>query len=109
MEMNAENMYLFALVETLKKENDILKEENVITLQKLEAAENSVSRLKAQILVMNEAKNDTPRDMEKINLKHQFEISKIRKYRNKTGIHRPEFEYGIISSTGGLSSNVPDA
>ena len=51
--VNAENMYLRAslegIIETQKKEIDALKE-------KLEASENSVSRLNAEILMMNEEK-----------------------------------------------------
>ena len=47
--LNAENMYLMGVIETMKAENHVLKE-------KLEASENSVSRLNAEILVMNDTK-----------------------------------------------------
>ena len=83
MEMNPENMYLLALVETLKKENDALKEENVAVLTKLESAEDSISRLKTEILVMKETEKNHLIVTENNNLKHQLEISKIRKRRNK--------------------------
>ena len=78
MEMNPENMYLLALVETLKKENDALKEENVAVHGKLESAEDSISRLKAEILVMKETEKNHLIVTENNNLKHQLEISKIR-------------------------------
>lgn len=82
MEMDPENIYLLALVETLKKENDALKEKNVAVLTKLESAEDSISRLKAEILVMKEVEKDHSVVIKNNNLKHQLDISKLRKNRN---------------------------
>ena len=73
MELNAENMYLLALVETLKKENDTLKKEKVNLIQKLENAENSVSQLKAKLLEPIEAKLCEKVAIKKVNLKDQLE------------------------------------
>lgn len=81
MEMNAENMYLLAYIETLKKENDALKEENIAASQKLESAKDTISRLKAEILVMKEVEKDHLVVAEN-KCRYQFEISKIRKNRN---------------------------
>ena len=73
MEFNAENMYLLALVETLKKENDSLKIEKIAVLQKLETVEKSVSRLEAKLLEKTEAKQDITVAIKKVNLKNQLE------------------------------------
>ena len=72
MELNAENMYLLALVETLKKENDTLKKEKVVILQKLESVEKSVSRLNAKLLERIETKQDNEVAEKKLNLTDQL-------------------------------------
>ena len=53
MELNAENIYLLALVRTLKQENDILKEEKVATLEKLHDAEQRLQKSLQQIVVID--------------------------------------------------------
>ena len=58
MDLNSDQMFLLAKIELLQKENDALKEERVTTLQKLELAQISVSLLKAEIVVMKEAKEN---------------------------------------------------
>ena len=76
MGMNAENMYLEAKIQVLEKENNDLMERNLVALQKLEAAENTISKLKADMLLMKESK----KNLEKRN---QHAVSKMRKKRNK--------------------------
>ena len=70
MELNAENMYLLALIETLKQENDILKEEKVAALEKLHDAECEISHLKVEIF-------DLKQDNANFIVKHKLEISQM--------------------------------
>ena len=76
-EMNGEQMFLLAKIEILEQENNILKEEKIVAMQKLAAAEDSISKLKAEILVMKEIKKDET-------IKQQVEMAKVRKFRNKS-------------------------
>ena len=76
-EMNGEQMFLLAKIEILEQENNILKDEKIVAMQKLEAAEDSISKLKAEILVMKEIKKDET-------IKQQVEMAKVRKVRNKS-------------------------
>ena len=68
MEMDGEKMLLMAEIELLKKEKDV-------TLKDLRAAENTISVLKSEILVMKETVKDQ-------GIKHQADISKLRASRN---------------------------
>ena len=76
-EMNGEQMFLLAKIATLEKENNILVEEKAVALQKLEAAEWSMSKLKAEILAIND------KNKEEI-IKQQAEMAELRKYKNKS-------------------------
>ena len=50
--MNADAMYLMAVVESMKNEIEDLKTEKVNTLAKLEEAEKNVSMLKAENILL---------------------------------------------------------
>lgn len=76
-EMDGEQMFLLAKINMLEQENNILKEEKIVALQKLEDAEDSISKLKAEILMLKETKKDEM-------IKQQVEIAKVRKHRNKS-------------------------
>ena len=80
MELNANEMYLMAVIETLKKENDDLKEEKMVVLEKLEASQNTVGLLNAEILAMKEFHRD---EMTKKAKSNQLEVAKVRNQRNK--------------------------
>ena len=79
--IKAENMYLTAENHALKEENHALKEVNNDIVQRLKAAEDSVSLLKAEIIALKEVKNFEIRGFRK---KMEDKISKIRKSRNST-------------------------
>ena len=76
MDMNADAMYLMAVVESMKNEIEDLKTEKVNTLAKLEEAEKNVSMLKAENILLKMKTKDEKR-------RTQIEISKMRKARNR--------------------------
>ena len=85
MEMNADAMYLMAVIQTLKNEIDDLKTEKVDALTKSEDAEKNVSMLKAEHILLKMAKKDEKRHT-------QIAISKMRKERNRAYTHARRIE-----------------
>ena len=76
MDMNADAMYLMAVVESMKNEIEDLKTEKVNTLAKLEEAEKNVSMLKAENILLKMKTKDEKR-------RTQIEISKMRNALNR--------------------------
>ena len=85
MEMNADAMYLMAVIQTLKNEIDDLKTEKTDALTKLLEAEKNVSMLKADNILLKMEKKDEKRHT-------QVAISKIRKERNRAYAHARRIE-----------------
>ena len=96
MEMNAENLYLEAKIQVLEKENNELMEGNLVALQKLAAAENTISLLKADMLLMKESKKDLVK-------RNQFDVSEMRKKRNKAFNHAQKLQAEVESLTNEMS------
>ena len=92
MEMNAEIMYLEAKIQVLEKENTELMEGNLVVLQKLEAAENTISLLKGDMLLMKESKEDLVK-------RNQFDVSEMRKKRNKAFNNAQKLQAEVESLT----------
>ena len=97
--MNADAMYLLAVIETLKKEIDDLKTEKVNTLIKLEEAEKSVSMLKAENILLKMDKKDGKKHT-------QIEISKMRKKRNRAFVHARRIEIVTESKISKIDSSA---
>ena len=77
MEMDSNLMFLQAKIQMLEIENNALKEENDTLKKERESAVEIVEHLKTEMLLMKETKKDEV-------VKHQLEISKIRKTRDRS-------------------------
>ena len=74
MDLNANEMYLMAVIETLKKENDDLKEEKMLALEQLEASQNAVEFLKSEMEVMKDVHRN---EMDKVTNTNRLKIEKL--------------------------------